>query len=150
MSATSFLRPDAIDVWRKVPGATTQTGGQLSTPTKLYRGLAALLDNATRGVSDRLQFAGPTGEQVEQTDLGFVDGLMPANFVGLNPGDSFTYQGFTYVVAANGRSAFPDIQPFDVVVNGTDVYLVLQATRYYDVEPVLQLHLNFGRAWAPV
>lgn len=144
---TSFLRPDTIDVWRKIPGAAGPTGNVATTPTKLYSQIPALVDHATRGASDNLQFVGPTGEQVMQTDLGFIDGVMPAKFVGLSPGDSFTYQGIEYIVGPNGRGAFVDVQPFDVIVRGTDRYIVLQATRYTDVFPVLQLHLNFGRAW---
>lgn len=144
----SFLRPDAIDVWRKVPGAVGPTGNTETTPTKTYAGLACLIDHATRGVSDRLEYASPTGEMVPQTDLCFIDGLMPAKFVGKNPGDSVTVNGVRYVVAPNRRGAFVDVVPFDVVVRGADRYLVLQATLYGDVFPVLQLHLNFGRAWA--
>jgi hypothetical protein len=84
---------------------------------------------------------------VEQTDTGYVDGLMPASFVGAEPGDVVEVNGVNYIVDYDGRGAFPDIQPFDVATRGSDNYLVLQATRYTDVFPVMILHLNFGRAW---
>ena len=144
---TDFLNPDLIDVWRKVPGAVGPTGNPSTTPTQLYSQIAAFIDHATRGVSDKLEFTLPGGEIALQTDICFVDGLMPAQFARSNPGDTVTVNGIAYVVAPNGRGAFIDVQPFDVVVRGTDRYLVLQATRYGDVEPSLQLHLAFGKAW---
>lgn len=145
---TTFLNPSLIDVWRRVPGDTVgPTGGVINTPTQIYSQIPAFVDHATRGVSDKLEFSMPTGEMVEQTDIGFLDGLVPQQFAGYNPGDTVTVDGIDYIVDAEGRGAFPDVQPFDVIVHAGNSYLVLQSTRYDDVEPSIQLHLNFGRAW---
>ena len=142
------LRPDLVSSYRRVAGAVGPTGEQAGTIEQLYSNLPAFVDHATRGVSDRLEFVPATGEQVAQTDTCYVDGLMPAQFPpGWSAGDSFTYQGVAYLIDYDGRGAFPDIQPYDVVTRGSDNYLVLQATRYTDAQPLLILHLNFGRAW---
>lgn len=138
------MRPDLVDVWRKVPGAAGPTGNVATTATQIYAAIASLVDH---GANDRLQFSMATGEVVPQTDQCFVDGVMPARFPGAAPGDTVTIDGIDYVVDRNGRAAFIDVRPFDVVVLGTDRYLVLQVSSYTDVLPVQILQLNFGRAW---
>lgn len=144
--AGSLLRPNQLTVKRQTKSAVGPTGLPAVTTSTTYTDLPALIDQAPR-VAGKVEFS-IAGEVIEETDYGFVDGLMPRYFAGLNPGDSFTHNGFTYVVAANGRAAFPDIKPYDVVVreDGT-AYLVIGANEYYDVLPMMMLHLNFGRAW---
>lgn len=145
----TLLRPDVVDVWRKDPsGGVGPTGNPVTmTPTKTYAAIAALVTRARATITDRLQFTAPTGEMVPQTDVCFIDGLLPPSFPGKNPGDTITVNGVSYVVAQNGRAAFVDVAPFDVVQRGTDRYLVLQVSEYSEVMPVLQLALHFGRAW---
>ena len=143
----TFLRPAVVSVYRKVLGAVGPTGNQTTTVALLYSNVNALVDHATRGVSDKMIFEPQTGVMAEQTDLCFVDGLMPAQFYPAQPGDTVIVNGTAYIVSPDGNGAFIDVQPFDIVVHGTDRYLVLQATRYGDVVPCIQLHLNFGRAW---
>lgn len=147
MPGTTFLRPELVSAYRKTPGTPGLDGNITPTVALTYSDLPALIDHAARGVSDKLEYVDPTGQMVNQTDLCFVDGLMPYQFVGYTAGETVTVNGIAYIVNSEATGAFVDIQPFDVVVHGTNRYLVLQATPYVLVEPCIQLHLNFGRAW---
>lgn len=132
---------------RKNPGATGPTGNPVpGSPTTVYTGLPALVDQAPR-VAGQMMFS-VAGEMIQETDYGYIDGLMPKYFVGLTPGQSFTYSGFTFYVAANGRAAFPDVKAYDVAIreDGTH-YLIVGVNLYYDVLPLMMLHLNFGKSW---
>ncbi len=144
---SSFQTPNTLQVLRRVPGATGPTGNDEYTVQTVYAALPALVDSLPRAMG-ALGYTIQGGEVVPQTDYAYVDGLLPRWFPGVAPGGVVTVNGIAYTVAPNGRSAFPDIRAFDVVIreDGTR-YLVLQTTFYYDAYPSIALHLNFGRAW---
>ncbi|MHB1798063.1 MAG: hypothetical protein ACYCUI_07125 [Vulcanimicrobiaceae bacterium] len=143
----SFQTPNTLQILRRVPGATGPTGNDEYTVQTIYAALPALVDSLPRAMG-ALGYTIQGGEVVPQTDYAYVDGLLPRWFPGVAPGGNVVVKGITYVVAANGRGAYPDIRAFDVVIreDGTR-YLVLQTTFYYEAYPSLALHLNFGRAW---
>lgn len=151
--ANTVLHPDQIDVWRLVEGAVGLTGNKTKTPTKIITALPCYLSHAMTG-SEPLMFPAQSGEMVPETDSTVIDGLNATQCAEINPeyapGDTLVLNGISYKVAYNARGAFPDVQPFDVVVCGGNSYLVLFARGYYDLLPTLQLHLAFGRAPADI
>lgn len=145
---STFLNPNTLQVLRRVPGAQGPTGTDSYTVQTIYIALPALVDSLPRAMGS-MGYTIEGGEVVPQTDYAYIDGLLPARFQGVAPGGSVVVNGISYVVAPNGRGAYPDIRAFDVVIreDGTR-YLVLQTTYYYEAYASLALHLNFGRAWA--
>ena len=146
MPTGSFLRPNTVKVERRGTGPIGPDGTPDHSPSTIYTTLNCLIDPVPTG---ELRYADPAGAFIAQSDVLFADGLMPSRIpTGTLPGQSFTLNGVLYVVAMNGRGAFPDIRQYDRITREDGaMFLVLVADRYSDVAPLLEARLAYGKSW---
>lgn len=145
----SLLRPNTALVERKSSAAVDQTGEPKFTTATVQANLPCCIDpvDVASRMGGDIQFM-VEGVVTIQTDVLFVDGLMPYQFAGHIPGDVVTLNGIAYIVAPNGQGAYPDVQVGDRITDETaTTYLVLARAEYFTVNCSLQARLQRGRAW---
>jgi|GEM_PF-6910391 len=142
----SLQRPNTCTVQRLVPGGTSNAGDLLpATPSTVVSGLPCMISAQSMTLGAQLQ-SGPIAPTMQMHYTLLVDGV-PAG--GAAPGSSITFNGLPYIVAANGKSAFPDIRADDRITreDGAEFLVVGPPVLYPDVCPTLQVHLVYGKAW---
>ena len=135
----TFLRPNIAAIDRRERGAAGPTGEYALSPVSIVTG------------DYKLEIE---GEVFVATHVLFVDGLAPQFYGSTAPGSTFDYQPagaaapLPYVVAANHRGAFIDVEPGDRVTDENGItYLALAVATYYDINPQRQVRIAQGRAW---
>ncbi len=141
------FRPNTVTVQRMQTSGTSGAGDPLPTaPVTIYAALPCLVDMMPRGGDIVDAKIGPVVSQVYTL---YADGVAA---YGASAGSTIdvTIGGttFPFIVAPNGRSAFPDIRKNDRITDETGrAFLVIAVAQYYDVAPGLQAHLRIGEAW---
>lgn len=140
------LRPNTAKVQRRATtGTTSNTGAPVpTTPITVYAALPCFIENVPR--QSQIDVAIGSQPVVEQLHLFYADGV---NVNGYTAGETVVYKGQNLIVAANLRSAFPDIRDGDLITMETgSTFLVIGPPQlYYDVFPNIQAHLQLGKGW---
>jgi hypothetical protein len=140
------LRPNTATVQRKGNGGSSNAGDPLpSAATTVLSGLPCFIGMAMASLRADLVDS-RMGPNVQSDYVLIADGIAAG---GAAPGTTITKNGIPYVVAANGRDAFPDIRDEDRITreDGVEFLVVGPPMTYTDVFPCIQAHLVYGKAW---
>lgn len=146
----TFTNDNTALVQRKGQTGTSPTNEPIMGTSTVYAslpcGIQPLDVKSAESGNLEVTIEGNTYLATHVLTIGAISG---SDIAGHNAGDTVTVSGVNYIVSANKRAGFVDVQANDKLTDESGAtYLVLGVVECYDILPHLEARVAFGKAWA--